>query len=135
MNLVVDTNRIIAALIKDSISRKILFSGKFMFITLDLSKKEIEKHKDYIIKKADISKNEFYELLKTMFTRIYVLNDIIIKKYMDEAKQIMDNIDEADTPFIAAALAVNSPIWSDDKHFQKQYKVTVFKTEDLNKLI
>jgi len=54
---------------------------------------------------------------------------------MDEAKKIMDNIDKADAPFIAAALAVNSPIWSDDKHFQKQHKITVFKTEDLNRLI
>ena len=44
---------------------------------------------------------------------------------------IMDRIDKNDTPFIAAALAANLPIWSDDKHFEKQNKIKIFKTKDL----
>jgi len=47
----------------------------------------------------------------------------------------MDKIDPDDTPFIAAALATNSDIWSDDKHFQKQNKIKVWKTEDLIGLV
>lgn len=49
MILVIDTNRIIAALIKDSISRSIILSGKIEFITLNFGKKEIEKYKEEII--------------------------------------------------------------------------------------
>ena len=32
----------------------------------------------------------------------------------------MNKIDPKDTPFIAAALATESDIWSDDAHFEKQ---------------
>jgi predicted nucleic acid-binding protein len=43
---------------------------------------------------------------------------------MDDAKEIMDNIDPSDTPFIALALAVeNDGIWSDDEHFNKQNRI------------
>ncbi|MBI2543348.1 MAG: hypothetical protein HYW24_04125 [Candidatus Aenigmarchaeota archaeon] len=45
MKLVVDTNRIIAALVRDSASRKILLSGKFEFLTVGVTKLEIEEHK------------------------------------------------------------------------------------------
>ena len=45
MRLVVDTNRIIAALIKGFTARKILLSGKFELITIGLAKQEIEEDK------------------------------------------------------------------------------------------
>ena len=37
MKIVIDTNRIIAALIKDGVSRKILFDKRFEFVTPDYS--------------------------------------------------------------------------------------------------
>ncbi len=55
MRIVIDTNRIIASLIKDGTSRKILFSEDIEFITPDFSLQEIEKYKGYIIGKASIS--------------------------------------------------------------------------------
>ena len=57
--------------------------------------------------------------------------DSIVLSHMEEAAKIMDKIDPDDTKFIAAALATNSDIWSDDKHFEKQNKVKVWKTKDL----
>ena len=47
----------------------------------------------------------------------------------------MDKIDPDDTPFITAALATKSDIWSDDKHFEKQNKIRVKKTSDLVKYV
>ncbi|MBI4014875.1 MAG: hypothetical protein HY365_02890, partial [Candidatus Aenigmarchaeota archaeon] len=53
-----------------------------------------------------------------------------------EAKRIMDKIDPDDTPFIALALAVeNDGIWSSDKHFERQNKIKIWKTETLLKLL
>ena len=54
MRLVIDTNRIIASLIKDSTSRKIIKSGKIEFITVGFGEKEIAKYKWYILEKAKI---------------------------------------------------------------------------------
>ena len=59
MKIVVDTNRIIASMIKDSISKKILFNKSFEFVCPDYSLVEINKYKEEIISKANIKHEEF----------------------------------------------------------------------------
>ena len=135
MKLIVDSNRIVAALIKDSYSRKILLHGNLELLTIQVSEKDIEKYKQGILKKAKLTEYQFkviYEKLQEKFT---LLDDGIIETKMKEAKKIMDSIDKDDTPFIAAALATKSDIWSDDKHFEKQDKIKILKTKELIKLL
>jgi predicted nucleic acid-binding protein len=135
MRLVVNTNRIIAALIKDSASRKILLSDKFSFLTVDITKSEINKHKQEILEKANLTENQLNVILLLLFKRIFVVGDIVIENKMSEAKETMDKIDPSDTPFIALALAVeNDGIWSDDMHFSQQNKVKVWSTKKLIEL-
>ena len=132
MKLIVDTNRIIAALIRDSTSRKILLSDKFDFLTVGVSKSEIEEHKQDLLEKANLTEDEFNTVLALLFSRIFIVDDIVIENKMGEAKEIMDNIDPGDTPFIALALAVESDgIWSDDEHFEQQNRIKVWKTKKL----
>ena len=57
-----------------------------------------------------------------------------VQKNWNEAKKIMEHIDPEDVVFIATALSVSgSVIWSDDRHFEKQDKVKVLKTEHMTK--
>lgn len=136
MILIADTNRIIAALIKDSTSREILLSDKFVFLTVGFTKTELKEHMKEILKKANISETALDSLLALIFGNIYVIDDSIIKNNFEDAKKIMDSIDPNDTPYIALVLSVeNSGIWSDDKHFQKQNKVRIWKTPELMKLL
>ncbi len=46
----------------------------------------------------------------------------------------MSKIDKNDVVFIAAALALNCPIWSDDKHFKKQKEIKIFTTKEISKM-
>lgn len=55
MKVVIDTNRIMAALIKNSTSRKILFSKKLSFVAPDHSLAEIYKHRKEIEKKQTLA--------------------------------------------------------------------------------
>lgn len=135
MILVINTNRIIAALIKDSVSRMIINSPKLRFFSVNFGRREIEKYEQEILEKANITKEQFEDLLAIILGKISVISDLVIEEYMEEAKEIMDETDKADTPFIAAALAMNCGIWSDDEHFQKQNKIKVWKTKDLIKYI
>lgn len=136
MRLVVDTNRIIAALIRGFTARKILLSGKFELITIGLAKEEIEEHKAEILKRTKLTEDQLEGLLGLLFSKISVIGDALIKAKMSEAKSIMDGIDKDDTPFIAAALSIeNDGIWSEDKHFKRQTKINVWKTEELLKLL
>ena len=135
MKIVVDTNRIIAALIKDSASRRIIMHLDAELISIDFLHKEIKKHKKLILKKANISEEELDILFWKLVDKMVILDDSIIARSMKEAARIMDKIDADDTPFIAAAMATGASIWSDDNHFQKQNRINIVKTEDLAKLI
>ena len=70
MILVVDANSIIAALIKDSKAREIITSGKFTLISPDYIRDELDKHKNYIAKKAKISVTELDLLIILLSKRI-----------------------------------------------------------------
>jgi len=128
MRLVVNSNRIIASLVKDSYSREIILHGKLDLLTINISEKEIQKYKEYILKKSKITEIQFNFILEKLKEKMTVLDDKIIESKIDEAKKIIGHIDYDDTPFIAAALATESDIWSDDKHFEKQNKIKIWKT-------
>ncbi|MHB1869207.1 MAG: PIN domain-containing protein [Nitrososphaerales archaeon] len=132
MRIVVNSDRVIAALIRDSKSRHIIFSGKFEFLTIDFAKSEIREHEEEILKKAGLSKTQFETILSILFGKIFVISDLVIKSKMKEAEKIMDKIDPDDAPFIALALATdNDGIWTEDRHFERQKSVRTWRTADL----
>ena len=90
MKLIIDTNRIIAALIKNSYTRRIILSRKFEFVTLDFGFSEVKKYKSYILKKTKITEEEFSFIMTSLFSRITVIEDNkISKKNYLTAKKIM----------------------------------------------
>jgi len=136
MRLIVDSNRIISALIKEGVSRKILSSKNIEFFTIDYVLSEINKYKGAIIKKSNMSKEEIDTLFSLVMENISIAQDEDVKNKMKEAQRIMKDSDEKDAPFLAAALAIpNDGIWSHDKHFEKQNKVKVWISKDLLKYI
>jgi predicted nucleic acid-binding protein len=52
-----------------------------------------------------------------------------------DAHKEMKDIDEKDTPFLALALQLNCPVWSDDNHFKQQNVVNVYTTKEILPLI
>ncbi len=136
MKLVVDTNRVIAALVKDSYSRRVLLSDKFEFFSLAFGRQELDKYRDYVLEKSGLSAEQFDVLVDALFHRVSVLEDSLVESRMLEAKRVMDSVDPKDTPFIAAALAVEADgVWSEDPHFASQTLVKVFRTKDLTALL
>ena len=129
--LVIDTNVIISALIKDGLIRKILTNSNVNFIFPEYGLNEIYSYKSEIINKANIEDNEFDILLLRLFKYIRLVPFDIIYKFKIESDNIMDNIYKEDSVFIATALAFNCLIWSDDKHFKKQNVVKVLTTRDI----
>jgi predicted nucleic acid-binding protein len=132
MRLVVDTNNILSALLNKGLSRKIINSQNIDFYTVDYALEEINKYRDYIVKKSGLTK----EALDTMFS-LFMENVVVvpyekIKAKMKESMGIMENIDPKDAPILACALAIpNDGIWTQDKHFDKQNKVKVWSSKDL----
>ncbi|MAG16114.1 hypothetical protein CMO88_03565 [Candidatus Woesearchaeota archaeon] len=132
MKLVVDSNRLIAALIKDSSSRAIITNHKHSFLLPEFSLEEINKYKSYICGKAKLDSATFDTLLSSLLLNIEVIAREQYASKLQIAKELLTERDLKDVPFLALALSKETDgIWSDDKDFLIQNKVKIFKTEDL----
>ena len=132
MIIVIDVNPLMSALIKDSAVRRVIANSDLEFCFPEPALQKIRKYKDYILEKSGLSELEYLVILYTLlrFIRIIPLEEII--NNWNEAKKIMERIDPEDVVFIATALSQEDVfIWSDDKHFEKQDKVKIWKTKDL----
>ena len=134
MRIVIDTNVLMAGLLKEAIVREILISPKNDFFLPEAALKEVKKYADELCEKADYSDTELQEIVSYLMERISLVKDEEIKPYMKKAEEVME-IDKKDAPFLATCLAINADgIWSFDKHFHHQSVVRVFKTEELAKM-
>lgn len=135
MIVIVDVNVIISALLKDSTTREIIVKSDFDFCFPEISLQKIRKYKSLILEKSGLSEREFQETLNIMLQNIKLISTEELMIHWKEAKKIMENIDEEDTPFISAALNnENTMIWSDDKHFDRQDKIITIKTSEMANL-
>lgn len=134
MKFVIDVNVVLSALIRDSTTRKIIFKSGLNLYFPEPSLHKIRKYKDYILKKSGLSEDAYTLILTNLFKYIQLAPSEEIKKNWNKAKKIMEKIDQEDVVFIATALSLGSIIWSDDKDFEKQHEIKVFKTRDIIKL-
>ncbi len=135
MKLVVDSNVLFAAFIRDSTSRKIVSHLEAEFFIISTNYDELEEHKKELRKKAKMDALNFEILIEKIVKKCIFIEDKKLVGNWQEAIGIMDKIDPNDTAFIAAALATGADIWSDDPHFAKQKKIKIWKTSDLAKLV
>ena len=87
-----------------------------------------------ILDKSGMSEEEFNKLLLDFSKYVKVVTTEQTIDYRQQAKEVMDSIDSDDSIFIATALALNCPIWSDDRHFQQQNKIKIFTTKEIIEL-
>lgn len=135
MILVIDTNILLAGLIKDSTVRKIIVESGWEFHYPEMSFHEVRKYKDLVLEKSGMNEEEYTELLNHLLKHITLVTEEQIKPKIEEADKILGKIDPDDVVFLATAFSIeNSKIWSDDPHLEKQIKVRVFKTKHIVKL-
>jgi len=132
MKLVIDTNRIMAGLLRDSTSRKIILHDSFSFYAPDYIKTELAKHRPYLVKKAKISEADFDLLMQTLLDDVELVPFEDFEPEYDHAMEIMGTVDENDASFLAVGLALAvEGIWTEDRHFLRQDLLKVYSTGDL----
>lgn len=136
MNIIIDTNVLMAGFLKDSIVREILMSKNINFYVPKLAIREIRKYESDLLMKSGYTKEEFERLFSLLLDNIKLVLKIDIKPHMKEAEEIMKNIDIKDSSFIATYLAINADgIWSFDNHFKQQNKIKVFDIKELTEFL
>jgi predicted nucleic acid-binding protein len=133
MKFVVDTNVLMTYFWKNSQTRNILISNRDLeLIAPEFALEEINKYKKEIIKKAKISEEEFN--VSRIDLAIFV-QFIPLLKYQNFLKNALEiSPDSNDVDFIALALKLKCPLWSNDKKLKTQRVVEVYSTEDAFKL-
>ena len=136
MNIIIDANVFLSALIRDSTTRELILTYDQEFYFPEKSLQKIRKYRKYVQKKSGLSDLDFLKLFYTLLKFIKIIPNEELLDHWDEAKRVMEHIDPEDVTFIAAALSQeDAVIWSDDRHFEKQDKVIVLKTKDLIKIL
>ncbi len=134
MKVVIDCNRVIAALLKDSTTREIIFTAKVIFVAPDFILAEIEKYKDEIMKRAKITEKEYTLLIALLFENIVIIQKSAYDQFMQEASK--ETKDPKDIPYLAVCIAVHAiGIWTHDTHFLQQQKIKIFSNNNMLKLL
>ena len=134
MELVIDANEVISALI--SLSGKtaeIIFSNKLKLFAPEYLLEEIGKHKNEILQKIGLSKEELDVLLSLVFLNMELIPFSEFKEFEEEASRVCP--DPNDTEYFALALKLGCPVWSEDKLLKKQDRIKVLTTSELLNLL
>ncbi|MBI4918989.1 hypothetical protein HY837_03600 [archaeon] len=134
MILVVDTNIIFSGLLKEGKTRELLITSPFDLIAPETIISEIRKYEDLILKKSGLNKEDFEVLFGLLTENINLFEKEVYQNKLKEAEKLIGLDEKGDFPFLALALCMSTKgIWTEDKHFERQNKVQVWKTEELIK--
>ena len=136
MNIVLDSNVLFSALIKDSLTRKLILEHQGFFFFPGFILNELQKYKKDIIDKSGMERNDFDKLLQLILKRVLIVPSDALYPFRKEALEIVKNIDIDDVIFIACCLAYpDSILWSDDKKLKRQSAVKVLNTKEISYIL
>lgn len=94
------------------------------------------EHMPLLMEKTGLSEEQIKLALNTLQTNMQIIPSEEVLEKWNQAKEIIESVDEDDIPFIAASLTIASDgIWSDDKDLKRQRKVKVWNTGKITCLI
>ncbi len=73
-------------------------------------------------------------MINLLLTEIEIVPLEEYRGCLNRAKEMIEETDLKNVPFLALALEKECGIWSDDKDFEKQEKVEIFTTKEIVEL-
>ena len=136
MKLVVDTNVLLGALIRNSTTRLLLMNPDHEFSIPEFALEEVAKYSNVISSKSGLTKKEIKLLLDTLAGNLKLVPLVEFAEGFAQAEKVLNNIDQKDVPFLALALSIKCDgIWSNDKHLKEQKLVKVWNTLEIVPLL
>ena len=136
MKIVVDANVVIAALAKQSITKEVLLYPFIDYYTPGFLLEELAEHEDEIMSKMHTDKPGYQKALDTVIKKLKVVKRDAYMQYLDQAREIIGEVDKDDVAYIAVALSIEADgVWSYDPHFKRQRVVKLFSTGELLSII
>lgn len=120
MRLTLDANVIISALISDGAVRTALRATADDLYTAWYIRVEIDEHRVEIQRRSGLTLRSYDSLMDELWQLIEIIPRQKIIPYLQPAAVAMRAIDPDDTAYVAAALAIDGTVVSNDRVFERQ---------------
>lgn len=142
MKFVVDSNILFTFFWKNSTLKEILLKEEAELFSPEFALEEINKYSSEIIKKSGLTKNEFEKKKKELIEQAGFISLNEYSDFFQNAKLLAKTFSEKekieflkDIDFFALALKLGFSIWTNDKLFKKQLRISVFTTREIIELL
>ena len=135
MQLVIDANILIAAFLKSSVTRELLFDDDIELFAPEYFALEVKntfKKNKSLRRRAGVNEKQLEELLELLLSQIKIIPEEEYESFMPKAVQ---NVPYDDAPYLALSVALGIPIWSNDAAFKEQRLASIYTTPELIKII
>jgi len=133
MDLVADTNIVVAAIVRKGPTRYLLFNGTMRTFTPDFFFSELEEHEAEFAGKSRLPYEQYRHSVRLVLNQIEWIPHEIYSKFKVEAKAITPDPD--DWPFFALALQKKCALWSNDRRLKNQQHVPVYSTKEILEML
>lgn len=134
MRLVIDTNIVISSLLAPGgLTRRLLFAPRLHLHSPPCLLQELETHASEISSRSGLSELDWGIALAQTTSRIRLVDLSSFEGLVGQAASFSPDPD--DSEFLALALHLNCPLWSNDKRLKEQARVQVFSTHELARLL
>jgi predicted nucleic acid-binding protein len=133
MQLVVDANELFAALISQGKTLNLFFDSGLELASPEFILNEFRKHKAELAEKAGLSERDILSFMLLLIPQIKFFETEEFKEFLEKAVGISS--DPNDAEYLALALKLGCPLWSEDKKLKGQSCVQVFNTRELLELL
>lgn len=130
MKLVADANILFSLAKHSSAASEIASRYRMQLYSPDYVLSELGAHREEIEEKTGI---KYPEIMKTLKEKVLYVESQAYEEFLNEAKSLIS--DPEDAPYLALAMKLRAPIWSNDRHLKSQKKVAVLTTKELVELL
>lgn len=123
LTLVVNSNILFAAAIKNGMTAEILLSHRLSLIAPEWLFIEFKKYQNLLVDRTHRTEAEFEKFVEIMEERIKLVPRNEFKPWVEQARKASPS---NDFPFTALAKAFEVPVWSNDKELKKSMERTGF---------
>lgn len=130
--LVVDANILMAALVRDGLTRHLLLSPDLELHAPEVLWEELDRNRRYLLGKSGATSAAFDLLLDLLKSKIRPVPLEALAVRIDEALHRLGPANRSDAPYLAAALAIGATLWTHDKKLAKRSGVRAVTTETVS---
>lgn len=128
MRLVVDTNILFSVFWKRSMLPRVMASQELELYSPEFALEEIKRYEQEIRAKTGLSKEEFNAKREEL---AILVGFVPLEEYQKFLKQLTSTPDKDDIDFLALALKLKCPLWSNDKALKRQGNAKIMSTKEL----